>query len=132
VLFVVGPLLSLVSDSVVLLMAGRFVVGLGVGLASVVAPVLIAEMAQEHNRGKLTTMHQLFVTVGILFSGLVGFMYVQRSVQVWSVAHAVRRLCMTASSSTSRGDGWGCSDLGCSLRLYKSPCKAASLRVRNG
>lgn len=31
---------------------GRLVVGLGVGFASVAAPVLIAEMAREHNRGK--------------------------------------------------------------------------------
>ena len=71
--FIVGSLMSVASSYSGLFMLGRLLVGFGVGLESIVVPVLLSEMASDHNRGKLTTLHQLLLTIGILFSGLLGF-----------------------------------------------------------
>lgn len=45
-----------------LLFAGRLVTGLGVGVTSVVAPVLLSEVASPATRGFVTTLHQVCVT----------------------------------------------------------------------
>ena len=43
---------------------GRFLVGLGVGLASMVTPVYIGEVAPSRIRGKLITLNNVFITGG--------------------------------------------------------------------
>ena len=49
----------------------RIVGGVGVGLASVVSPMYIAEMAPARIRGRLVTMNQLAIVVGSLGAFLV-------------------------------------------------------------
>jgi hypothetical protein len=39
--------------------------GLAVGIESVVVPVLLSEIATDATRGKITTIHQLMITIGI-------------------------------------------------------------------
>lgn len=46
------------------LLIGRFIAGAGVGLASMVTPTYIAEMAPAHVRGSLVTVNSLFITGG--------------------------------------------------------------------
>jgi MFS family permease len=46
---------------------GRFIVGLGVGISTVVVPVLLSEIAPTAGRGAITTIHQLMLVFGILF-----------------------------------------------------------------
>jgi len=55
------------------LFVGRFLVGLGVGVESMVVPVLLSEIAPDAERGKFTTLHQLQVTIGICASSIVGY-----------------------------------------------------------
>jgi len=49
---------------------GRVVTGLGVGFASVVAPLYAAEMAPKWLRGRFVSTYQLAITVGIFFAYL--------------------------------------------------------------
>jgi len=49
---------------------GRVVTGLGVGFASVVAPLYAAEMAPKRLRGRFVSTYQLAITVGIFFAYL--------------------------------------------------------------
>ena len=42
---------------------GRAILGLGLGVVSVVVPVLLAEIAGDDNRGAITIMHQVTTTV---------------------------------------------------------------------
>ena len=43
----------------------RFVGGLGVGLASMVSPLYIAEISPKHLRGRMVTLFQFAITIGI-------------------------------------------------------------------
>ena len=53
------------------LVAGRIVVGLGIGIASLTTPIYIAEAAAPEMRGRLVTVNTLMVTVGQFFAGMV-------------------------------------------------------------
>jgi len=74
--YIVGSIMCSLSH-LVLLIIGRFVCGLGVGFAGMVAPVLLSELSPPLVRGTLSSMHQLGITVGILFASLVGFPFVR-------------------------------------------------------
>lgn len=65
-LFSIGAAVSAVSPSLGILMPGRIIVGLGVGAASVLVPVYIAELAPSRVRGALVAGFQLLTTLGIL------------------------------------------------------------------
>ena len=70
VLFALGALIEAVSPGAGMLTFGRVVTGLGVGFASVVAPLYAAEMAPKWLRGRFVSTYQLAITVGILFAYL--------------------------------------------------------------
>lgn len=53
------------------LIGGRFIGGLGVGLASVVSPLYISEVAPPQYRGRLVSLFQLTITIGIVSAMLV-------------------------------------------------------------
>jgi MFS transporter, SP family, arabinose:H+ symporter len=56
----------------------RIVGGLGIGAASIIAPMYIAEIAPTRHRGRLVTLYQLGIVVGIL-GAVVSNMLVQRA-----------------------------------------------------
>ncbi len=49
----------------------RFVAGFGVGMASMLSPLYIAEIAPPGIRGRLVAMNQLSIVLGILITNLV-------------------------------------------------------------
>jgi sugar porter (SP) family MFS transporter len=53
--------------------AGRVVAGVAIGIASMLAPLYIAEVAPAAIRGRLVSMNQLAIVLGILVSYLVGW-----------------------------------------------------------
>jgi SP family sugar:H+ symporter-like MFS transporter len=65
VLFAVGAVGSAFAFAVWDLILWRVVGGLGVGVASVIAPTYIAEVAPAYLRGRLGSLQQLAITVGI-------------------------------------------------------------------
>lgn len=52
------------AQSVVALMAGRVVVGLGVGLASLIVPVYLAEVSPTEVRGAVVAIDVMVITAG--------------------------------------------------------------------
>jgi sugar porter (SP) family MFS transporter len=70
-IFATASLLCVVANSVATLIAGRFLVGCGIGLTSVGAPMYIAEVSPPRIRGTFVSLFQLAVTVGILLSYVV-------------------------------------------------------------
>jgi sugar porter (SP) family MFS transporter len=72
VVFIVGAIISALADSVGVLTIARVVIGIAIGFASATAPVYISEMAPPEIRGRLVTLFQLAVTIGILAAYLVG------------------------------------------------------------
>ncbi len=72
VIFILGVLTLVMADDLMTLLLGRFITGVGVGLASVTVPLYLAELAPAKKRGALVTLNQLAITVGILLSYLAG------------------------------------------------------------
>lgn len=66
VLFLVSGLGCAWSNSANMLVWYRWVGGIGVGVASVISPIYIAEFAPAGSRGKMISLYQLAITVGIL------------------------------------------------------------------
>ena len=65
VLFFVSSILSAIAFSAWDLGLWRFMAGIGIGIASVIAPAYIAEIAPAAMRGRLGSLQQLAITVGI-------------------------------------------------------------------
>ncbi|PBC27838.1 Solute carrier family 2, facilitated glucose transporter member [Apis cerana cerana] len=62
----------LLATQVKLLYIARFLVGLGVGAGCVLGPTYISEIAEVSTRGTLGALFQLFLTVGIFLSFILG------------------------------------------------------------
>lgn len=75
VLFIIGAALSC-SGAYYALLVGKLISGLGVGIASVIPPVLLAEMSTSGTRGTITTLHQLLITLAIFVVAMVAFGFV--------------------------------------------------------
>uniref|UniRef100_A0ACD5V3Y7 Uncharacterized protein n=1 Tax=Avena sativa TaxID=4498 RepID=A0ACD5V3Y7_AVESA len=71
VMFALGSLVMCAAGGPYVLILGRLFVGLGVGIASVTAPVYIAEAAPSEIRGGLVSTNVLMITGGQFFSYLV-------------------------------------------------------------
>jgi MFS transporter, SP family, galactose:H+ symporter len=69
--FVAGSIFSALAPNVEVLIASRVLIGLAIGLTSVAAPMYIAELSPPRNRGKLVSLFQLAITIGILVSYIV-------------------------------------------------------------
>ncbi|XP_798448.3 proton myo-inositol cotransporter [Strongylocentrotus purpuratus] len=69
--FTAGALMMGLTPNKELLLAGRLVVGIGVGLASMTVPMYIAEVAPVHARGRLVTLNNLFITGGQFVASVV-------------------------------------------------------------
>jgi SP family galactose:H+ symporter-like MFS transporter len=78
-IFGIGATTSTVGTAflpyVTVLIAGRTIVGVGIGVASEVAPLYISEVAPAKMRGSLVSLNQLAVTMGIVVSYLVDYAF---------------------------------------------------------
>ncbi len=74
VLFLASAIGAGLAGSLWVLVVFRVVGGLGVGMASVIAPAYIAEIAPASIRGRLGSLQQLAIVTGIFLSLLVDFL----------------------------------------------------------
>lgn len=79
VVFAVGAILMAAAPNVAMLIAGRILVGLGVGVASMTAPLYIAEASPAKIRGALVTMNVLFITGGQFLSYCINLAFTKVS-----------------------------------------------------
>jgi len=77
--FVLGSALMAVAWNEFFLLAGRLVVGAGVGLASMTVPMYIAEVAPSAIRGQLVMINMCCITGGQFFASLIayGFSFIE-------------------------------------------------------
>ena len=71
--FVAGAVISGLAGSVGVLLVGRLMIGVAIGVASMLTPLYLAEIAPAVSRGAVTSLNQLCITLGILISYLVGY-----------------------------------------------------------
>ncbi|CAI5635697.1 unnamed protein product [Oreochromis niloticus] len=69
--FAVGGIVLSSAPGKEVLLAGRLIVGLGLGIASMTVPVYIAEASPPHLRGQLVTVNTLFITGGQFTASLI-------------------------------------------------------------
>lgn len=74
VIFVAGALVSAIAWSVPALLAGRILVGAAIGVASMLTPLYLSEIAPPEKRGAIVTINQFYITFGIVLSYGVGFL----------------------------------------------------------
>lgn len=72
-IFFVGAILMGFATNYAFLMVGRFVAGIGVGYALMIAPVYTAEVSPASSRGFLTSFPEVFINAGILFGYVSNF-----------------------------------------------------------
>src|SRR6266545_2351393 len=73
VIFIVSGFLSGAAVSLWDFSLWRLLGGIAIGLASVIAPAYIAEMAPAHLRGRLGSLQQLAIVVGIFAALLADY-----------------------------------------------------------
>ena len=75
VLFSIGTLIAVMGNSVDTLIMGRFLMGLGVGLSSMIVPMYLSEISPPSIRGRLVFCYQLAVTIGLLSAFITNYIF---------------------------------------------------------
>lgn len=79
VLFILGSWVTAESRSYFVLLLGRIVSGVGVGIISVAAPLHLAEISPPNHRGRIVSVYQLAITIGILGAYLINYIYAKKA-----------------------------------------------------
>jgi len=88
--FALSSLGVLISGSFSQYVAWRIVGGIGIGAASIVAPMYIAEIAPAKVRGRLVVLYQFGIVTGILCAVYVNMLIERSGSESWQVAHGWR------------------------------------------
>jgi MFS transporter, SP family, galactose:H+ symporter len=73
ILFIIGAIGTAFAPTPAWLAIGRVVVGVAIGIASFTAPLYISEVSPASIRGKLVSLNQLMITIGIVVSYLADY-----------------------------------------------------------
>ena len=87
--FAIGAVGAALAPDVYTILASRFIMGLGVGAASVVVTIYLSEMAPTDKRGILTSLNQLMVTLGILISYIIDYSLAPFEAWRWMLGFAL-------------------------------------------
>jgi SP family galactose:H+ symporter-like MFS transporter len=82
-IFVVGALLEALAPDTAVLVVGRLVLGAGVGVASVAAPLYGAENAPARVRGRFVSLYQMAITVGIFLAYFADYLLLSAGKDAW-------------------------------------------------
>ncbi|MCB0688020.1 MAG: sugar porter family MFS transporter, partial [Saprospiraceae bacterium] len=85
ILFALSALGSAIPNNISQLVIARFIGGLGVGVASMLSPLYISEIAPAHNRGRLVTLYQLAIVIGINLIYFVNLLIAGMGDDQWNI-----------------------------------------------
>ncbi|KAI0234397.1 Proton myo-inositol cotransporter [Lamellibrachia satsuma] len=83
VVFAIGALLLAAAVNIAMLLCGRCILGIGIGLASTTVPMYIAESAPADHRGQLVTLNNIFITGGQFVASIVDGIFSYDSKNGW-------------------------------------------------
>lgn len=89
IVYFVGALILALAPSMPVLVIGRLVIGLAVGGSTAIVPVYLSEMAPTEQRGSLSSLNQLMITIGILSSYLINYAFTPIEGWRWMLGLAV-------------------------------------------
>jgi sugar porter (SP) family MFS transporter len=82
-IFAVSSLGMAVSASLTQFVVMRFAAGIGVGMASMLSPLYIAEISPAAMRGRNVAINQLTIVLGILITNIVNYALAAKGVDAW-------------------------------------------------
>jgi len=82
-LFAVSSVAMALAPTRDFFLVARFTAGAGVGMASMLSPMYISEIAPAAIRGRLVAMNQLTVVLGILITNLVNYTLRNTGIDAW-------------------------------------------------
>jgi len=77
-LFIFTSLGTGLSGSFWMFIAFRMLSGIGIGLASALSPMYIAEIAPSHIRGRFVSLNQMTIVIGILLAQIVNLLIAEK------------------------------------------------------
>ncbi|WP_457951518.1 sugar porter family MFS transporter [Lactiplantibacillus pentosus] len=86
IIFALSSLGAAFSSSYLVLVIWRMLAGVGIGLTSLITPLYIAEMAPADVRGKLVSVNQLAITIGIFIVYFINAAIASGSGNAWNVS----------------------------------------------
>lgn len=85
VLFFISALGAAIPNNLTEFVIARFIGGVGVGAASMLSPLYISEIAPSHIRGRLVSLYQLAIVIGINLIYFVNLKIAAQGDQSWNV-----------------------------------------------
>jgi sugar porter (SP) family MFS transporter len=82
-IFALSSLAMAFSPNRDIFITARFIAGIGVGMASMLSPMYIAEISPAHLRGRMVAVNQLTIVVGILITNLVNYTLRNNGDEAW-------------------------------------------------
>lgn len=82
-IFAISSIAIAFSPGLTFFMVMRFAAGIGVGMASMLCPMYIAEISPAKVRGRNVAINQLTVVIGILFTNLVNYFLADTGENAW-------------------------------------------------
>ena len=102
-LFFISALGCTIPNSFIFLIAARIIGGIGVGMASVLAPLYISEFSPPKIRGKLIALYQLSIVIGILLAYLSNWLLLKFSREIPPLFNETDKLYKIFVSEVWRG-----------------------------
>ncbi len=82
-IFAISSLGMATANNLTIFIFARFVAGIGVGMASMLSPLYIAEVTPSHIRGRMVAINQLTIVVGILVTNLINYSLRDNGSEAW-------------------------------------------------
>ncbi|MCU0786445.1 MAG: sugar porter family MFS transporter [Verrucomicrobia bacterium] len=86
VLFFVSAVGTAIPQTFTTFVIYRLIGGIGVGIASMVSPMYIAEVSPARHRGRLVSLNQFAIITGMLLVYFANYFIAQQGDQAWNVA----------------------------------------------
>lgn len=83
ILFFLSAIGCMLSTAAAILIGFRFIGGLGIGVASMICPLYISEFSPPNLRGKMVSLYQLAITIGIVIA-----YFSNAYILNWSASHS--------------------------------------------
>lgn len=85
ILFIISSIGAMIPRNLTEFLIARFIGGLGIGAASMLSPLYISEIAPSRNRGRLVSLYQLAIVVGINLIYFVNLLIASLGDEAWNV-----------------------------------------------
>ncbi len=82
-LFALSSIAMAIAPTRDIFIIARFFAGAGVGMASMLSPLYIAEISPAHIRGRMVAINQLTIVIGILVTNLVNYSLRNNGTDAW-------------------------------------------------